>query len=510
VTSSKDEIALQGGHFALTWSAAKGGDLTSIRLHDGVTWHELVGHGARRTTVPGLLIYTPTEMLGPFAPATLTVIEESPERTVVQTRSRLAPESGKPTAFALEQTFTVYREGAVFVDLDLQLPAGSPPIQVRRASLGWPVETASYAIKLWHWQRDLSHGAGFLDPQPTFAGSFCPNAGLALGNAGSISNQLQVVVESSRGIGGSASSWVKDGQHFITWLRGESESPVEIAAPYAYQNRWGFFLGRSPEASRLFGHRLAYWVEGGETAMAFPSASAIDGMARSGASAIVLGEGWRRAGGRDGNVPVDEAAFAEFVRSAHGAGLQCLATTVPTGDGEALGKWARQAGLDGLYLAQASAHYGAIADSAADYPAMATFEWGRALRRGLGDDALLLVHTPRAALQAPDMSFGLLADGVVFGSERIDWRASRSTLGSDYLGGAGRRRSPRPPAPCPWWGWVRARWRRAAPSGRPMWPAPGRCPCGSSAASSSPQRESPSGGRGCGRRRRPPTWSSGL
>jgi len=440
VARSAAEITIAGEHFALTWSAAKGGDLTSIRLHDGAEWHELVGQGARRTSVPGLLIYTTEGTLGPFATATLTVTEESPERAVIFGSSRLATEAGVPSALELHQTFTVYREGAVFVDVTLELPAGSAPLAVRKASLGWPVETASYTLQFWHWQRDPRHGSGFLDPQPTFSGSFCPNAGLALGTAGGISNQLQVIVESSRGIDGSASNWIKDGHHFITWLRGESPNPAELVAPYHYRNRWGFFLGRSPEHSRLTGPRLAYWVEGGETAMAFPSAGAIDAMARCGASAIVLGEGWRRAGGRDGNVPVDEAAFGEFVRLAHAAGIKCLVTTVPGGDGEALGRWARQAGLDGLYLVQASAHYAAIADSAAEYPAQATFAWGKALRRGLGDDALLIVHT---GLEAPDMTLGLLSDGVAFGTERVDWRASRSTLASDYLGGAGFAR------PCP-------------------------------------------------------------
>ncbi len=443
VTRGAASVTVRGGHFELTWSATQGGDLRSIRLHDGIEWHELVGQGARRSSVPGLLLYTEGGTMGPFGPGALEIREASPERVIVVASSHPATEDRKPGDLELVETFTVYPEGAVFVDLDLSLPAGKPAVTLDRASLGWPVDTSGYSLAFWHWQRNLDRGSGMLDPQLTFTSPFAPNAGLALGNAGNLTNQLQVTLESSHQIGSSdipVTTMVKDGKHFISWLRSEQAGPALLRAPFHDSNRWGFFLGRRPQRSRLAGHRLAYWIEGGEGAMAFPSASAVGAMARCGATGIVLGEGWRRAGGRDGNVPVDEAAFAAFVTAAHGAGLRALATVYPGGDGEALGRWARAAGLDGLYLEQASAHYGAIRDGDLDFAARATFLWGKALRHGLGPDGLLIVHP---SLEAPDLTLGLLADGIAFGTERAEWRAARSTLASAYLGGAGAA------TPCP-------------------------------------------------------------
>jgi hypothetical protein len=154
----------------------------------------------------------------------------------------------------------------------------------------------------------------------------------------------------------------------------------------------------------------------------------------------VLGPGWWANGGQDGNVPLDPAALDRTIADAHAAGLLCLATVVPRGDGTELSRWARERGLDGLLVSQASAHYGAFSTRASEFPARASFEWMRALRAGIGPAAILITHS---GLEVPDMTFGLLADGVAFGLERADWRAARSTLANAYLGGAGYA------VPCP-------------------------------------------------------------
>ncbi len=476
VSKSGADITVEGGHFALTWSAARAGDLTSIRLHDGVEWHELVGKGARRTSVPGLMIYTPGGTLGSNSSGTATISEESPDRVVVTTHSHPATEEGKASALDLRQNYTVWREGAVFVDLDLELPAGAPLQTVRQASIGWPVEPNGYTLSFWHWESGVVRGSGFLEPKLTFTVPFASNLGLALGTAGNISNQLQLIIESDRPLGSSKGrvvSSVKDGRHFSFWLRVEGENPVELTGPYHYRNRWGFLLGRAPARSRLAGHRIASWSEEGGTGRAYPTPDALDALAQSGASAVIVGLSGSsppvgeslpdtnapagrnlQSPGSNSSAPahsafesrsmavenewVGEGALHDFIKAAHEVNLRCLATTVPHGDGEALGRWAREIGLDGLYLNEASAHYGAIPDSeeanGEHYPAQATFAWGQALRRGLGPDGIIIIHT---GLEAPDMTLGLLADGVAFGTERAEWRAGNSTLINAYYGGFG-------------------------------------------------------------------------
>jgi hypothetical protein len=174
--------------------------------------------------------------------------------------------------------------------------------------------------------------------------------------------------------------------------------------------------------------------------MPFPSAGALEAMAKCGASAVVLGEGWRRQAAGGENVPVDEEAFKRCITEAHALGLMCLATTLPGGDGVELGRWAKGLGLDGLFLIQASAHYRVFADAETAFPARATFEWGRDLRHGLGPERLLLIHTD---LEGHDLSLGLIADGKAYGTERAEWRAARSTLANAYVGGSGYS------VPCP-------------------------------------------------------------
>ncbi len=436
VVTSADSVAVTGSHFALSWSRAAGGDLTSIRLFDGIEWHELVAAGIRRNSVPGILVYTPDGPLGPFSAGSIRIEEQTPERVVVACDTRLATEAGKETPLALRTTYTIHSAGAVFLDLALNLPEKSKPITVTKASLGMQVDTGTYTLSFWHWQRNRDRGSGMLEPQPVFTTPFCPNVGLALGTAGSLSNQLQVIAESPHSLKGSevqAVSAVRDGKNFATWILPEQEGPFELVAPYTYEMKWGFLLGVHPLRSRLTGHRLAHWIEEQGDGMVFPSSSAITAMARAGATGLVLGGGWRAQGGRIGNVPLDEPEFRRTIDEVHAAGMRCLATVLPGGDGEAVGLWARDSGLDGLFIEQASAHYAALAARPTDFPGRESFAWMQGVRRGLGPSGILITHS---GLEVPDLTFGLLADGVSFGEERADWRAARSTLANAYLGGS--------------------------------------------------------------------------
>ena len=443
VASTPDSVVVSGGHFAFTWSAARGGDLTSIRLHDGMDWHELVAPGPRRASVPGLLVYTPEGPLGPFTGGRITVEENAPGRVVVRSETRLATEKQKESPLAFQATYTIMAEGAVFVDLALTLPAEAKAIAVTRASLGWPVETQDFTLAFWHWQRNRDRGSGMLDPQPTFNAAYCPNLGLALGAAGSFSNQLQIILESGASFMGPevpVVSSVRDGRSFITWILPEQQPPFALEPSFSYRNRLGFFLGRHPWHSRLTGHRLVHWLEEEGDGMAYPSTSAIEAMALAGATGLVLGPGWLARGGSAGHVPADDAEFRRTIADAHARELLCLATVLAAGDGDEIGRWARGLGLDGLLITHASAHYQAFATPGTDFPARASFEWMQALRGALGPEAIFISHS---GLEVPDLSFGLLADGIAFGLERADWRAARSTLANSYLGGAGYA------VPCP-------------------------------------------------------------
>ena len=222
VTRGADTLGVAGDHFALTWDAATGGEVRAIRLHDGAFWHELLATGTRRATVPGLLVTTAQSKqgaLGPFGRGELQVLEEGPERVVVQSRSRLAPEKGKPSELELTQTYVVYPEGALFIDFVLELKPGAKPVTIQRAAVGIPLSLTGYTLSFWHWQRAGVRGSGFLEPQPVFTSAYCPNLGLALGAFGNLSNQIQVTLEAERGLGGDlVASAIRDGKTFLHWL----------------------------------------------------------------------------------------------------------------------------------------------------------------------------------------------------------------------------------------------------------------------------------------------------
>ena len=436
ITRGADTLAVQGEHFALTWNQARGGELSSIRLHDGVAWHELIEPGVRRTTVPGLLLTASGQTASPaFGPGTIKALEEGPDRVVIEAKAPLRNEKGKESGLVLTQVSTVYPEGALFIDLTLELTEDAKPLSVERASIGVPVALGSYTLSFWHWQKSAERGSGFLEPQPMFTSAYCPNMGVALGASGNLSNQVQMTLESERGLaaGSLVTTSLKDGRSLIYWLHPEQAPAFQLKAPYRYTNRLGIFLGRHPTHSRLTGSRLAYWIEDPGSGMLYPSSGAIQAMADCGATALVLAESWRKPGG-DQLAPADPAAFATMQQELTAHGLQCLVTVNPGGDGRALGAAARAAGIDGFLIERGSAHYPWVAGGPGiSFPAQAMFDWGRELRRGLGPSAILIQHS---GLEVPDLSLGLHMDGVAFGTEQADWRAARSTLANAYLGGA--------------------------------------------------------------------------
>jgi hypothetical protein len=436
ITRGADTLTVQGEHFALTWDAHRGGELKSIRIHDGIAWHELVEPGIRRTTVPGLLLTAGGEAKSPaFGPGELTVKEETPDRVVVESKASLRNEKGKECGLVLTQTSTIFPEGALFLDFALELPAGAKPLTVEKASLGVPLALGTYTLSFWHWQRGLDRGSGFLEPQPMFSSAYCPNVGLALGTSGNLSNQVEVVLESKRGLAGPSSlitTSIHDGRSILHWLHPEQSPPFTLTAPYRYTNRLGILLGRHPARSRLTAARLAHWIEGAGDGMLYPSPGAVAAMAECGATGVVLGESWRQKG-EDPLAPADPAAFQALEHDLQARGMALLVTIGPQGDGEDLGRRARAAGIDGMLIQRGSAHYGGVGMAPeVDFPARAMFEWGRGLRQGLGPAAILIQQT---GLEVPDLTLGLAVDGVAFGNEQADWRAARSTLANAYLGG---------------------------------------------------------------------------
>ncbi|MGD8395311.1 MAG: hypothetical protein PVF43_07525, partial [Candidatus Eiseniibacteriota bacterium] len=305
----------------------------------------------------------------------------------------------------------------------------------------------------WHWRRDLERGEVYLEPGRPFRAGRCPDAGVALGNAGAFTNQVDFVLESHEVLGGPGDAVrdvklvVADGSYFIQHLRPDDAGPVTVTAPFSYRNRCAILLGRSPEHDPLVGQRLVYWEEGGGSGMAYPSPIALEAMAQCGASGVVLGEGWQRGGGEPGGAtgePVDADAMRRMIADAHAMGLRVLAHRLATGDPHLLAAWARDLELDGLYLDQTSAHFhlvppgddplAASMSPGSTYPAQAAHRWARTLRAELGPGSILIGHD---GLRGPDLSMGLVIPGVVYGLEPGDLRAASDFHFASYMGGQG-------------------------------------------------------------------------
>jgi hypothetical protein len=428
---------LTAPHFRLHWSTRAGGDLTAIGLFDGDRWRELLGATHVRQSVPGLRLVAAEGDFRSLGETRIEWLEQGEHRAVLAVENVPTTPDGVASPFRVRQTWTVYAEGAVFVDLDIELPAGAPDIELERSSMGWPIAPGDLDLHRWHWRQSSDRGGIFLEPERSFKATPCPQIGLALGRDGEFVHHVQMVLEHSRAIGESsldAGALIANGTYFIYHLRPQAAGATTLSAPFRYTNRWGLLLGRQPAQDPLHGQRLVYWQEGGESAMAYPSLSAIEAMAQCGASGIVLGPGWRRAAGTEGPLPIDGEALAGMIADAHAFGLRVLVYALPQGDPLELATWARGMGIDGFFLDQISPHLHLVGGEVDEYPARATFEWGHALREAFGPGGLLI---GRSGVAGPDLAMALVVPGVVYGTELGQWKSINDPLKAYYLGGQG-------------------------------------------------------------------------
>ena len=435
VALDADGARVDGDGFRLAWAASGGGDITSIQVFDTQEWRELMGGTTVRSSFPGARFVTAEGDFSRARQERMEWVETTADRAVLEVEQIPTTTSGAASAARVTLRYTVYAEGAVFVDLQFRLPDGSQPIQLERASVGWPMDVSAFDLKRSHWRRSLGRSANFLDLKRSFRTSGCTSAGVALGRRGEFTNHVQVNLERTEALGGGATSFQMTTDNYLIFhLRPKLVGVATIPAGATYENRLGLYLGTQKRHSPLMAARLAYWQEGGASGMWLPSLGALEAMRDMGANKVVLGPDWRRDGARVGWQPIDGEAFAAFVDDAKAMGLGVGVTVDVGGDPDELGRWARDVGVEGLVIDKASPYYGTLDDPGVDLPARTYFEWTHRLRRALGEEPWLIAHP---GLSGPDLSMALVCDGHAWGDLDEDRKSATQPLMAAYLGAQG-------------------------------------------------------------------------
>ncbi len=117
------EFVVTGGHFALTIDAARGGEVTTLSLHDGAAWNAVLGDA----TFPA---FTLSDAAAAYAlardgKAVSAILEQGPDKVRLSFTGYPRTPKGEASAWQVCLTYEIYREGAVFVDVQCHLREGA-------------------------------------------------------------------------------------------------------------------------------------------------------------------------------------------------------------------------------------------------------------------------------------------------------------------------------------------------------------------------------------------------
>jgi len=448
---------VEGDAFEITWDAQRGGEITRLRQYDGLNWVDLLGsaQAGHRDTVPRYTVQDRaggTYRLAQAGEAAFRAIKETPDEIVFEFQSSPRTEDGKASALRIVQTYRVFKEGVLFCDLEIGLPAGAPPLEIARAEMGLCLDKALTARKFnWgyftrkSWQLMTWKTAADEVAEPCMFPYVAIDWGLG---AGSYTNHLAMFIEDWRAMAGAKES---SGCRFgpsdrggmdYTWILQDGRG--KLKAPYTYRNRWGMCLGAMRKTARqnlsasrgnnligvryfhtscTQGHpvdqspddwpwfvRPNFWSEPAKPD-AYPSDEEIDQAAALGANIFVIHQTWLRCGGSNNWPPADytpqnPAELRRVVDRCHAKkmrvglymrGTEAYALYSPY--------WEQflQRDYDGLYVdwdsplcQNMNLAQGCFIPSETHFHAYAYFRYTKMLRQRVGENGFLIGHTGAA------------------------------------------------------------------------------------------------------------------
>ena len=311
-------IVVRGDHFGVTVDAAKGGEITDMRLLDGSKWNRVLG--SDRQTCPKIRLGDGKNeyRLTNDPEARIEDFEANDQCIRFRTIGRPRTDDGRLSPWTVELGYEVYPEGGLFIDLDYRLPDGKATLNASSVSLVMDrtiVGAAKYREEVF---TRLSEGFESV------------RVALGVNPDRSFTNDVQAILEYKTSMTQSVAFDGKEGR--FNWsLAGEAG---EINAPFHYHNRLTFGLGAAKTGSpstNVIGQRVYHWINFLDRQAIekwYPTNSQIDKMAAHGGTMLILHQDWMLQGGSNGNPHAEygavrhEGAIRRVIARAHEKGMR--------------------------------------------------------------------------------------------------------------------------------------------------------------------------------------------
>lgn len=315
VERSDEAITVTGAHFGVTVDLRKGGEISALRLFDGLAWNDILADEA--LTLPMLAVTSADEVyaLANDAKAPLSDLEATPGKVAFNVVGRLCSLDGTPSPWEITLGYEVYAEGALFLDLTCRLVEGAFVLDDARMTFA-----VSDAVRQCAHYRDDNVAANF-SGFPTSRAAFGTNP------ARSFTNEIEVIVEKKVAIAGPVAYQKEQG--VSVWTLGGGGATVE--APFTYTNRVAVGMGAAPNGkprSNVVGQRVYHWVNWLDLDNWYPTKEHIDAMVVRNATMLILHHEYMLQRGSNGNPHADYAVMRNHedmvatIDYAHAKGLR--------------------------------------------------------------------------------------------------------------------------------------------------------------------------------------------
>jgi hypothetical protein len=306
-------VTVSGAYFTVTVDASKGGEMTSIRLHDGAGWREVL-----EGTFPALRFHdgeSEWQLALDARKGEIKQVEREGQAVRIHTYGVLRKADGTGSPWGIDLRYEVHPEGALFVDMECNLV--KVPFALSEATAAFTIRPDIVAYPKY---RDQQVGLQNV-PLKSFRAAFGANP------AKSFTNEIEVIVENSRPISGAAEYESQEGH--ATWYLGRNGDTLEPG--FQYRNRFAIGLGAAATGkprSNVIGQRVYHVVNWLDLENWYPTNDQIDAMVENHATMVILHHEYMLQRGSNGyphaeyRVARDHDAMVRMIDYAHGKGLR--------------------------------------------------------------------------------------------------------------------------------------------------------------------------------------------
>ena len=122
-TRQDNLIVVSGDHFRVRVDAAKGGEITAIDLFDGSDWNRVLGGDGQTCPMIRFAAADAEYRVANDARARVERFDAGPDRVKFEILATPRDSGGRESPWSVRLGYEVYPEGALFIDIDCDLPA---------------------------------------------------------------------------------------------------------------------------------------------------------------------------------------------------------------------------------------------------------------------------------------------------------------------------------------------------------------------------------------------------